>query len=131
MNRADAVSLAREDAVNHTLCLYEPDIVADVCELLHPSREVGDTVRAAALLALDGFSHHKSRLGEVLTSLNISANYGVLMTLLRSIAKNQHSLAVADAMLSFVGFLVVSPGHNAVLVGAGILNILLDFLSVE
>lgn len=125
------VCLSKEDVVNHTICLYEPEIVADICDLLPPSRDVGDPVRLAAILALDGFSHHKSRLGEVLASLNISANYGVLITLLRSVAKNEHSLDVADAMLSFLGFLVISPSHSAILVAAGVLNILLEFLNIQ
>lgn len=111
--------------------LHEPDIISQISELLPPSRDIGDEVRSAGLLVFDAMTHHKSRYAEIFAALNVNANYGVLMTLLRSVAKNEHSFDVTDAMLSLIAFVAASTAHNNLLVSAGGLLPLLDFLTIK
>nr|CAG8455076.1 13988_t:CDS:10 [Entrophospora candida] len=75
----------QEHVAQSKIFLYEPDIVANLSELVHPDRKVPFDVQTVAFYALDGISHYRSKLQEVLTAINASANHGILLYVLRKI----------------------------------------------
>jgi E3 ubiquitin-protein ligase HUWE1 len=75
-----------EQAAQLKIFLYEPDLIAQIAELVHPERDVPVEVRSAALYALEAFSRRKSRTAEVASALNASVSHGVLMETVRKMA---------------------------------------------
>ena len=82
------VLLTTEDAFYSTLYLSEPDLVAQIAELLVPNPAIGDQVTTAAVLVLHAFSHHHSTAAQVLTAVNANIHHGALLSLFRRIAKD-------------------------------------------
>lgn len=122
-----------EDVVQSTIWLFEPELVNNMAELLVPGRDVGESVVASALLALEAAAHHRT---EVLTSINAHVSHGVLMGVLRSISQKlttgaEISYDVVDAVLAFLGYINSQPQYGNLLVGAGLLPILLQMLDTK
>lgn len=65
------------------LFLYEPELVAQLSELVHPDRVVPMEVQAAALYALDAIAKSKIKTQEVASALNASVSHGILMYVMR------------------------------------------------
>jgi E3 ubiquitin-protein ligase HUWE1 len=80
-----SVSLTTEEAAHSTLLMYEPDLLTQIAELLLPSRDIGDKITTAAVLALDACAHYRSKMSEVLTAISANVNHGILISLFRHV----------------------------------------------
>jgi len=76
-----------ESQANVKIFLYEPELIPQLAELVHPERnDIPTDVKAAALYALEAFARYKGRTNEVASALNASVSHGVLMELVRKTA---------------------------------------------
>ena len=139
--------LTAEESAQSTLFLYEPDLLAQISELLVPSRGVPDDVSTAAALTMDACAHHRSKLFDVLTAIGASVSHGILISLFRHVVnkllaggecsvppllKAEYVLhELVDSVVSLIAYVMASSPHGHMLVGAGILPILLDMARVE
>lgn len=81
----------------NTLFLYDPELVNHVAELVHPDRDIPSSVQVASLTALDALGRYRSKINEVLASLNAGVSHGTLLSLLR---KTVSQLQEPDSRLS-------------------------------
>lgn len=72
-----------ETTAQSKLFLYEPELIPQLAELVHPDRSVPIAIQAAAFYALDAIAKFKSKLGEVASALNASVSHGILMYVMR------------------------------------------------
>ena len=72
-----------ETTAQSKLFLYEPELIPQLAELVHPVRAVPIEIQAAAFYALDAIAKFKSKLGEVASALNASVSHGILMYVMR------------------------------------------------
>lgn len=143
-----------EGEAQNSLFIYEPELVAHIAELIHPDRNISVCIQTAVVAALDGLSRYRSKTGEVLAAVNAGVTHGTLMSLLRrtvghladancaSVEVAQHNFSndlltlhianittdFAESLFSFVTFLASSPAGGGMIVGAGIVPILVQFL---
>lgn len=72
--------------------LYEPELIPQLAELVHPERnDISTDVKAAALYALEAFARYKGKTAEVASALNASVSHGVLLELVRKTATDLNS----------------------------------------
>ncbi|KAJ3790759.1 hypothetical protein GGU10DRAFT_281593 [Lentinula aff. detonsa] len=117
-----------------TLFLFEPDLIPHVAELLHVGRGISVYIQTAAIAALDAMARYRSKVHEVLTSVNAGVNHGILMGLLRKTisdisspdCKIPHSFV--EALLSFVTFIASHASGGNMIVGAGLIPLLIQIL---
>ncbi|KAJ3900167.1 hypothetical protein F5879DRAFT_887267 [Lentinula edodes] len=117
-----------------TLFLFEPDLIPHVAELLQVGRGISVHIQTAAIAALDAMARYRSKVHEVLTSVNAGVNHGILMGLLRktisdissSDCKIPHSFV--EALLSFVTFIASHASGGNMIVGAGLIPLLIQIL---
>ncbi|KAJ4483401.1 hypothetical protein J3R30DRAFT_3834848 [Lentinula aciculospora] len=117
-----------------TLFLFEPDLIPHVAELLHVGRGISVHIQTAAIAALDAMARYRSKVHEVLTSVNAGVNHGILMALLRKTisdisspdCKIPHSFV--EALLSFVTFIASHASGGNMIVGAGLIPLLIQIL---
>lgn len=77
----------KENVAQTKIFLYEPELITQLAELLHPDQTgVPSEVQAAALYALEAFARYKGKTSEVASALNASVSHGVLMQLIRRTA---------------------------------------------
>lgn len=124
--------LSQEDATQSSIFLYEPDLIGQIAELCHPSRDVGYFTATAALLVLDACAHQRSKISEVLTAVSANVNHGILISWFRSaMADASAPYELVDAIIGFIAYLATSPSHGHMIIGAGILPLLLDMMGTE
>lgn len=75
-----------ESQVQTKLFLYEPELIPQLAELVHPDRKVPVEIQTAAFYALDALAKMKSKTSEVASALNASVSHGILMYVLRKTA---------------------------------------------
>lgn len=128
--------LTSEDKAQTELFLYEPNMVAQLADLVNPNSKVSDRIVAPAFMALDACAHYRYKCTEVVAALNANVAHGTLMNCYREIIKRlgtdqgaPHELV--DSVLSFVAFLAASSGYGNMLVGAGIIPLIIDLIKVE
>ncbi|KAJ3855492.1 hypothetical protein EV368DRAFT_72228 [Lentinula lateritia] len=117
-----------------TLFLFEPDLIPHVAELLQVGRGISVHIQTAAIAALDAMARYRSKVHEVLTSVNAGVNHGILMGLLRKTisdisspdCKIPHSFV--EALLSFVTFIASHASGGNMIVGAGLIPLLIQIL---
>ncbi|GAA5909447.1 hypothetical protein JCM8208_006528, partial [Rhodotorula glutinis] len=71
--------------------LYEPELIAQLAELIHPERDIPMEVKSAALYALEAFARYKGKTAEVASALNASVSHGVLMEAVRKMSADLDS----------------------------------------
>lgn len=71
--------------------LYEPDIISQIAELVHPEIDVPVEIRSVALYALEAFARYKGKTAEVASTLNASVSHGVLLEIVRKTAADLDS----------------------------------------
>jgi E3 ubiquitin-protein ligase HUWE1 len=76
--------LTLEPVAQTDLFLYEPELVSHIAELIHPEAGIPYSIMTAAIAALDAVSRYRHRIAEVISSINASANHGVIMSLFRA-----------------------------------------------
>ncbi|KAF5393284.1 hypothetical protein D9757_000601 [Collybiopsis confluens] len=117
-----------------TIFLFEPDLIPHISELLHIGRGVSVHIQTAALAALDAMARYRSKVQEVLTSVNAGVNHGILMALLRKTISDISSPdckiphTFTEALLSFVTFIASHASGGNMIVGAGLIPLLIQVL---
>ncbi|KAK7053298.1 E3 ubiquitin-protein ligase tom1 [Paramarasmius palmivorus] len=117
-----------------SLFLFEPDLITHIAELLKVERDIPVSVQTAAIAALDALARYRSKISEVLASVNAGVNHGILMSLVRKtvndIADPQCSIphAFVEALLSFVTFIASHASGGNMVVGAGIIPLLIQII---
>lgn len=142
-----------ESTVQQKLFLYEPELIPQLAELVHPDRDVPIAIQAAAFYALDALAKIKSKLSEVASSLNASVSHGILMYVMRRTvadlsSENRESRTLPfessrltirplpavlspdfiDALFNILTFFHTSAFVGNMIVGAGITSVLVDFV---
>ncbi|GAA5942817.1 hypothetical protein JCM10213_002959 [Rhodosporidiobolus nylandii] len=117
------------------LFLYEPEIIAQLAELVHPEKtDVPVSVKSAALYALEAFARYKSKTAEVASALNASVSHGVLMELVRKTAADldtdepESTPEFIDALFNLLTYINMHQAIGTMVIGAGLINVLLDFV---
>lgn len=72
-----------ESTAQSKLFLYEPELIPQLAELVHPDRAVPIEIQTAAFYALDALAKNKNKISEVASALNASVSHGILMYVLR------------------------------------------------
>ncbi|KAI8145482.1 hypothetical protein BJV82DRAFT_39092 [Fennellomyces sp. T-0311] len=120
-----------ETTAQNKVFIYEPHLVANLAELIHPEKEIPNTMQMYALCALDGVARHRGKLSEVLTALNASANHGVLLQMLRKIMQESRSVYprnFLDALFTLMSCLLQNQPGGQMLISAGVIPILVQIL---
>lgn len=123
-----------EAMAQNRVFMYEPNLITNLADLIHPEKHAPLTVQAAALYALDAIARHRSKLSEVLTAVNASANHGTLLFILRKVTVAMDSEDAhypqdfLDALFAFVTYLIQTQSGGQMLMSAGIIPTLLTIL---
>ncbi|KAJ7218040.1 hypothetical protein GGX14DRAFT_495423 [Mycena pura] len=123
-----------ETQATSSLFLYEPDLINHIAELLQVDKDIPISVQTAAIAALDALAHYRNRIQEVLTAVNAGVNHGLLMSLTRrtavDVANPDSTLphSFAEALLSFVTFIASHASGGNMVVGAGLIPLLIQFI---
>ncbi|WFD03230.1 HECT-type E3 ubiquitin transferase [Malassezia obtusa] len=128
---------APESVANARVFAAEPSLVQKLVALL--DAPVDDGVQGAALYALDGVSHYRARLQEVLAALNASVSHGTLLEVLRrTTARLADGAAptpaldtLVDALMTLVAYLTTTVSGSSLVVGAGLIPRLLALAQLE
>jgi E3 ubiquitin-protein ligase HUWE1 len=113
--------------------VFEPDLIQTLVS--HIGGDQNMEVQFAALSALDSISHFRTRLNETLSALNVGANHGVLMQLMRKIVASfvenvaSFSQDFVDSYFSFVSFLINTSSGGQMIISAGLLTLLTNAIS--
>ena len=140
-----------ETTAQSKLFLYEPELIPQLAELVHPDRAVPIEIQAAAFYALDAIAKFKSKLGEVASALNASVSHGILMYVMRrtvndlagenrksfplrfSGCTNSSLVAIStlefiDSLFNILTYFQTSAFVGNMIVGAGVVSLLVDFV---
>ncbi|KAF9268895.1 hypothetical protein L218DRAFT_977318 [Marasmius fiardii PR-910] len=123
-----------ESQASTSLFLFEPDLITHVSELLKVERDISIPAQTAAIAALDALARYRTKIQEVLTSVNAGVNHGILMGLVRKtvndISNPQSSIphSFVEALLSFVTFIASHASGGNMVVGAGIIPLLIQII---
>ncbi|KAK4704493.1 hypothetical protein P7C70_g1715, partial [Phenoliferia sp. Uapishka_3] len=126
-----------ESSVQTKLFLYEPELISQLAELVHPDRNVPIEIQAAAFYALDSLAKFKSKLGEVASALNASVSHGILMYVIRrTVTDLSGDNAVStpdfiDSLFNILNYFQTSAFVGNMIVGAGIVTLLVDFVKIQ
>lgn len=129
--------VVQESIANSDFFFYEPDIVSQIAELLHPDKSVPIDVQASAFYALDGLGRYRGKLMEILTALGAAANHGILLAVMRNVASHMNSdddelsPSYIDGLFTLLGYIVTTQHGGTMVVTAGIVPILTQLIKVE
>lgn len=121
-----------ESTATSKIFIFEPNLVAQLAELVHPDKGVAREVQAAAFYALEAAGRYRGRISEVTSAVGVSVSHGVLMQVVRKLARDLVqpdtglSLEYIDSVFCFLSCLQQSAYAGALLVGAGIVPVLVD-----
>ncbi|GAA6006127.1 hypothetical protein JCM11491_002040 [Sporobolomyces phaffii] len=128
----------RESVAQTKVFLYEPELIAQLADLLHPDQTgVPFEVQSAALYALEAFARYKGKTSEVASALNASVSHGVLMQLIRRTAtdlqqeESKTTPEFVDALFNLLTYINMHQNIGAMVIGAGIITTLLEFVKNE
>ncbi|KAI8368284.1 uncharacterized protein BYT42DRAFT_522115 [Radiomyces spectabilis] len=110
--------------------VYEPHLVNYLAELIQPEKSIPYDVQTYALFALDAIARHRSKLSEILTAFNASANHGPLLHILRHINTDKSELpqGFLDALFTLLSYLLQTQTGGQMLMSAGIIPTLLHIV---
>ncbi|GAA5969495.1 hypothetical protein JCM11641_008133 [Rhodosporidiobolus odoratus] len=123
-----------EAQAQQKLFLYEPELIPQIAELVHPEKDVPVEVRSAALYALEGFARYKGKTNEVAGALNASVSHGVLMEVVRKMVVDleadepESTPEYIDALFNLLTYINMHQTVGHMVIGAGLINILLDYV---
>jgi E3 ubiquitin-protein ligase HUWE1 len=72
-----------ERTLQARIFLYDPDIISELANLIHPDREVPMPIQAASFYALDAIVRLRTKQSDVLSAVHASVNHGNLMYVVR------------------------------------------------
>lgn len=116
------------------LFLYEPEVIPRLAALVDPQNELPGNIVSGSLYALDALGRYRSKLNEVLSSLNASVNHGILLQILRDISKDLGTGTptrcdeYVDAYFGLVSFITSTNVGSGLVVGAGLLQLLIKLI---
>ncbi|KAM0754248.1 hypothetical protein T439DRAFT_311132 [Meredithblackwellia eburnea MCA 4105] len=126
-----------ESTIQTKLFLFEPELILQLAELVHPDRkEVPVEIQAASFYALDALARFKSKVGEVASALNASVSHGILMYVVRrtlgDLARDDpiSTPDFIDSLFNLLSFFQTSSFVGNMIVGAGIVPLLVDFVKI-
>lgn len=116
--------------------LSDPDLISHITPLLVVDKGISDQIQAAAIQALDGICHHRSRATEVLTAVNASVAHGLLMTLFRKTVarlesdetESEPAIPVFEALQTFLEFLSTHEISYNMVISAGLVELLMKVI---
>ncbi|KAF9566753.1 hypothetical protein CPC08DRAFT_814629 [Agrocybe pediades] len=123
-----------ESQASAALFLYEPDLIGHIAELLQVDQGIPVIIQTSAIAALDALARYKSKIQEVLTSVNAGVNHGILMALLRKMvtdvanAESKLPHAFVEALLSFITYIASHASGGNMVVGAGLVPLLIQIM---
>lgn len=147
----------KENVAQTKVFLYEPELINQLAELLHPDQVgVPSEIQAAALYALEAFARYKGKTSEVASALNASVSHGVLMQLIRRTATDlekpdceprfpfffppaprltrfaaclaKTTPELVDALFNLLTYINMHQNIGLMVIGAGIIGTLLEFV---
>lgn len=124
-----------ENTVQSAKLLSDPDLVSHITPLLVVDKGISDQIQAAAIQALDGICHHRSRATEVLTAVNASVAHGLLMTLFRKTVarldetESDLAIPVFEALQTFLEFLSTHEISYNMVISAGLVEHLMKIIA--
>ncbi|KAF7724152.1 hypothetical protein EC973_001277 [Apophysomyces ossiformis] len=104
-----------ETTAQNKVFVYEPHLVNQLAELMHPEKMVSYDIQTYALYALDAVARHRSKLSEILTAFNASANHAFPQEFL-------------DALFTFLSYLLQTQSGAQMLMSAGIIPTLVNIV---
>ncbi|KAK4052443.1 E3 ubiquitin-protein ligase tom1 [Microbotryomycetes sp. JL201] len=128
------VHTSPESATQNKLLLYEPELIPQLAELVHPDRDVPMAIQAGAFYALDALAKLKSKLNEVASALNAGVSHGILMYVLRRTVSDLDSDTPTstpdfiDSLFNLLLFFQTTSFAGNMIVGAGIVSMLVDLV---
>lgn len=131
---AITVILVPEQIAQSVIFLYDPNLIPQLAEIIHPDNKASMSIQIASIEVLNSISHHRGKLGEVLASINANANHGILLHILRHFVNplsniNQNfTKAYADTFFSFLSYILSTQMGGSMLVNAGIIKKLVDLI---
>ncbi|KAI5477751.1 E3 ubiquitin-protein ligase HUWE1 [Pseudohyphozyma bogoriensis] len=123
-----------EAHVQTKLFLYEPELISQLAELVHPDRNVPVEIQAASFYALDAIAKFKNKTSEVASALNASVTHGILMYVLRrTVADLEGDSPTStpefiDSLFNILSFFQTNSSVGNMIVGAGVTSTLVDFV---
>ncbi|KAI8978993.1 hypothetical protein BDB01DRAFT_852215 [Pilobolus umbonatus] len=118
-----------ESTAQNKVFIYEPHLISQLAELISPENHVDMEIQTYVLYALDAITRHRSKLTEVLTAVNASANHGTMMQILRKTnTNNDYTQPFLDALFTFVSYLLQTPQGGQMLMTAGIIPTLVHIV---
>lgn len=125
---------ATEASAQSKLFLYEPELIPQLAELVHPDRSVPIEIQAAAFYALDALAKFKTKLGEVASALNAGVSHGILMYVVRRTVTDlegdtpSSTPEFIDALFNILMYFQTNSFVGNMIVGAGIVSMLVEFI---
>lgn len=121
-----------ESVMQSKFFVYEPELVPQIAQLLHPDHDIKWSIRTAAVYALDALFKARSKSTEVHNSVNVSVSHGILLTLLRKAVEDvaspspQISTEFLDALFVFLNSIQAQQNTGTMLINAGVIPILIE-----
>ncbi|KAJ9088888.1 E3 ubiquitin-protein ligase tom1 [Entomophthora muscae] len=128
--------VASETVVTRSVFVYEPNLILTLAGLLHPECDAPISIQTATLHSLDSISHFSTKLSEVLAAVGASTNHGVLLCMLKKVIASETAddsgfLLLVDALFSLLSYIFTSQSGGNMLVTAGIVSLLVQFIGGE
>lgn len=76
-----------QEVAQSSFFLYEPDIIQKLAQVLN-EEGYGKEFMLAVVYTLEAICHFRSKLSDVLQSLNASVNHGILLNIIRKMLGN-------------------------------------------
>ena len=121
-----------EATAQSKLFLYEPELITQLAEMVHPDRNVHIDIQSSALYALDALAKFKHKLTEVASALNAGVSHGILMYVLRTTVADQATehptttTEFVDALFNLLTYFHTNSFVGNMIVGAGAVNTLVE-----
>ncbi|KAK9237994.1 hypothetical protein V1525DRAFT_132241 [Lipomyces kononenkoae] len=127
---------AQENSIQARLFAGNPQLIASLCDLIHPDKEVPVWLRTLAIESLQSLSHHRAKHNEILSSLSANVNHGVLLYIVRQMAKDLSQRQTVDAyfadrLMNLIPLLAPSSHSVQVLVTAGFMSVMVQLIETE
>lgn len=124
-----------ESVLQTRLFSFETDIIQQLGNILVPGSGLPDALRASSISAMEAIAHHRTKLGEVLSTLGASINHGVLMHTLRisftrfEVTDADVSSDLIDSLVNLLHYLSTTNVAGSMLCSAGLVQILVNLMN--
>ncbi|KAK9367078.1 hypothetical protein V1509DRAFT_648000 [Lipomyces kononenkoae] len=127
---------AQENSIQTRLFAGNPQLIASLCDLIHPDKDVPVWLRTLAIESLQSLSHHRAKHNEILSSLSANVNHGVLLYIVRQMVKDLSQGQMVDAyfadrLMNLIPLLAPSSHSVQVLVTAGFMSAMVQLIETK